>query len=174
MRYSTPYQHHGYNPQRRQQYMHNYNRPYGTTNNQEPVFKHPQADLNVQPPPGHRPYSFYPDPNRVDELLSLTRHNHYREVEAILNTGVAPNVRDAYGNTILITACQNGLKRIAKLALRRGADINLQNFNGNTALHYCFGLSYGETLGSYLISKGADPNIRNNFGQTCYEGFREC
>ncbi len=34
---------------------------------------------------------------------------------------------DAAGNTILQIACQNGNKRIAKLCLRRGANINHQN-----------------------------------------------
>ena len=70
---------------------------------------------------------------------------------------LALNELDQNGNSILHIACQNGLKRIAKLALRSGAEINLQNSNGNTPLHFCFGLSFGETLGTYLISKGANP-----------------
>jgi ankyrin repeat protein len=47
-------------------------------------------------------------------------------------------VRDEYGNTILVIACQNGNKRIAKAVLRRGADINARNYRGNTPLHYCY------------------------------------
>ena len=108
----------------------------------------------------------------VPDIFSLTRHNHYEQVEHLLDIGYSPNLRDANGNSILHIACQNGLKRIAKLALRRGAEINLQNYNGNTPLHFCFGLSFGETLGAYLISKGANPTIRNNIGMTCYEGFK--
>lgn len=34
---------------------------------------------------------------------------------------------DATGNTLLSIACQNNNKRIAKLCLRRDADINTQN-----------------------------------------------
>jgi hypothetical protein len=37
---------------------------------------------------------------------------------------------------------------------------------GNTCLHYCFGYNYNE-LGEYLITKGADPNIKNKIGATC-------
>lgn len=37
---------------------------------------------------------------------------------------------DAAGNTLLQIACQNGNKRIAKLCLRRGANINHQNVRG--------------------------------------------
>jgi ankyrin repeat protein len=32
--------------------------------------------------------------------------------------------RDDHGNTLLITAAQNGLKRVAKLLLRKGADMS--------------------------------------------------
>ena len=32
--------------------------------------------------------------------------------------------RDERGNTLLLVAAQNGLKRIAKMLLRKGADIN--------------------------------------------------
>ena len=108
----------------------------------------------------------------VPDIFSLTRHNHYDQVEHLLDAGYSPNLQDGNGNSILHIACQNGLKRIAKLALRRGAEINLQNRNGNTPLHFCFGLSFGETLGAYLISKGANPDMRNNIGMTCYEGFK--
>lgn len=56
--------------------------------------------------------------------------------------GIPADVRDAHGNTILLVACQNGLKRVLKTALRRGADVNATNARGNTALHYCF--AFGE------------------------------
>ena len=42
---------------------------------------------------------------------------------------------------------------------------------GNTPLHFCFSYGYGDTLGEYLISKGADCTIRNNDGFTCREGI---
>lgn len=67
-------------------------------------------------------------------------------------------------------ACQNGLKRVAKLALRRGADINATNYKGNSCLHFCFAFGYGDSLGSYLISKGANTTLLNNEQKTCYEG----
>lgn len=43
---------------------------------------------------------------------------------------------------------------------------------GNTPLHFCFAYGYGDTLGEYLISKGADCTIRNNDGFTCREGLQ--
>jgi hypothetical protein len=94
-------------------------------------------------------------------------------------------------------AAQNGHKSIAKLALRFGANINTQNYKGNTALHYCYAFGYVALAGTttttttlarparlltsrrvmnglcteYLISKGANPRIINNFGLTCTQGL---
>ncbi|KAJ1482497.1 hypothetical protein T484DRAFT_1803823, partial [Baffinella frigidus] len=83
---------------------------------------------------------------------------------------VSCDVRDEYGNTLLIIAAQNGNKRIAKICLRRGALINAQNFRGQTALHYCFAFGYAD-LGLYLESKAADPRIRNEYGLDAREGL---
>ena len=44
---------------------------------------------------------------------------------------------------------------MAKLSLRHGADIDAQNDKGNTALHAAFHFGYGQSLGSYLISKAS-------------------
>lgn len=107
----------------------------------------------------------------VENIFSLARHNRVDEIERVLKRGIPPDVRDEYGNTILIIACQNGHKRVAKAALRRGCDINAINARGNTGLHFCFAYGYGDTLGAYLISKGADPGIVNTFGLTCYQGL---
>lgn len=93
-----------------------------------------------------------------------------QECERILKSDVAVDVKDEFGNTPLIVACQNGKKRLAKLFLRYKANIKEVNLQGNTVLHYCFTYGYGD-LGDYLISKGADPKIVNKNGLTCYEGL---
>jgi ankyrin repeat protein len=110
------------------------------------------------------------------EMCSLARHNRVEELVSMLHrnnqvgNSISIDERDKYGNTVLTTACQNGLKKMAKLALRQGADINLRNFtSGNTPLHFCFKYGYGDTLGAYLISKGANDAARNHGGQSCYE-----
>jgi hypothetical protein len=108
---------------------------------------------------------------QVDELYSLARHGRVQEVQQYLESGFPANSRDKNGNTILSIACQNGNKRVAKAALRHGADINSQNDKGNTPLHFCFSYGFGETLGAYLVSKGADTTVRNRGGLTCYEGI---
>ena len=48
----------------------------------------------------------------------------------------------------------------------------MMNIQGHTCLHFCFAYKYTE-LGEYLISKGADPTIKNIYGRTCFQGLAE-
>lgn len=75
--------------------------------------------------------------SEVDDIFSYARHGRVEEIEKLLGKGLPVDVRDTYGNTLLIIACQNGNKRVAKAVLRRGANINARNHKGNTPLHYC-------------------------------------
>ena len=56
-------------------------------------------------------------------------------------------MRDSKGNTLLLIAAQNGLRRMCKLILREGGDIDATNSNGNTALHFAFMYGFGDSLG---------------------------
>lgn len=89
----------------------------------------------------------------IENLFSYARHGRCEEIDRQLDQGIPVDIRDEYGNTLLIIACQNGNKRVAKAVLRRGASLNVRNHKGNTPLHYCYQYGYGETLGQYLISK---------------------
>ncbi|KAJ1493071.1 ankyrin repeat-containing domain protein, partial [Baffinella frigidus] len=108
-------------------------------------------------------------------IFSRARHGRYAECERVLKTEldgekVPVDCQDEFGNTPLVVACQNGKKRLAKLFLRYKANINAVNGQGNTVLHFCFTYGYGD-LGDYLISKGANANLKNNNGLTCYDGL---
>ena len=100
----------------------------------------------------------------IGDLFSLARHGKADDVNRILLKGVPVDSRDGNGNTILSVGCQNKSKRIVKLALRYGANMNATNSRGNTALHFCY--KYGNVaLAEYLISKGANQSIRNADGR---------
>ena len=70
---------------------------------------------------------------------------------------------DVFGNSLFHICCQNGNKKIAKLAVKYGADMNAQNRRGNTGLHFLYSYGYPE-IANYFESKGADPNIANEAG----------
>jgi len=56
-------------------------------------------------------------------------------------------------------------KAMAKELLRAGADINMADNEGDTALHYAL-RDGDEENARYLIKKGADYNHSNNCGVT--------
>ena len=94
------------------------------------------------------------------EAISLCRHNRYDDLVKMMdNSGVSngdwSRIRDTHGNTLLLVAAQNGLRRICKMLLRRGAaDIRAVNGQGKGVLHFC--RLYGHVeLGEYLRGKGA-------------------
>lgn len=104
----------------------------------------------------------------------------YEALEQILDTkedhrAFDINTRDKFGNTLLLLACQQGTsnKRICKLFLRRGADINAQNHMGNTCLHYLMAYNQSPILAQYMIQRGADDSLLNVDGMTCYEGLNK-
>jgi len=109
--------------------------------------------------------------NQIRDLFTKALNNRYKQVEELFAMGVPPDTRDEHGNTCMHVAAQNGNKRLIKASLRWGADINVQNKQGQTPIHYLFAYKY-EELAAYLISKGADDTIQNQFGYTCYDGLR--
>ena len=112
---------------------------------------------------------FKPFNHESYDIFSLARHGRFMELEAVLLHGLDPDSRDMYGNTILIVGAQNNNKRIIKLALRYGGQINMYNHMGNTALHYASQYQY-YTIIDYLIKKGANPRMSNFRGLQAYEG----
>ena len=50
-------------------------------------------------------------------------------------------------------------------------DMDAQNDKGNTGIHFLYAYGYEETA-EYFISKGANGNVRNNYGLTCREGLK--
>mmetsp|Transcript_15078 Transcript_15078/g.32751 ORF Transcript_15078/g.32751 Transcript_15078/m.32751 type:complete len:193 (-) Transcript_15078:107-685(-) len=125
-------------------------------------FETPREDF-VSPPP--------PMPSQFLWIFSKARHNHTSEVKRGFEEGAPIDGCDQFGNTLLHIACQNGLKRLAKTCLRRGGNVNSQNYKGNTPLHFCFAFGYNE-LGDYLIAKGgADPMVKNTSGLRCHQGL---
>eukprot|EP00924_Labyrinthula_sp_SR-Ha-C_P016075 augustus_masked-scaffold_4-processed-gene-18.0-mRNA-1 protein AED:0.66 eAED:0.66 QI:0/-1/0/1/-1/1/1/0/927 len=104
-------------------------------------------------------------------VFSQIRNNRTKIVEEALDLGFSIEKTDPHGNTGLLVACQNVNQKIAALFLKRGANINHQNTQGNTALHYALAYEPEGTLAEYLIALGANDQIPNALGLTCYDGL---
>lgn len=116
--------------------------------------------------------SFSP-PNPNIQVFNICRHKKVTELKNILAGGVFDvNIQDSAGNTPLIVACQNGHLIICEILINYGANVNITNYKGNSALHYSFNYGY-EEIGCYLIRCGADEFQTNNEGLTCYEGLTQ-
>ena len=107
----------------------------------------------------------------VVNLFKLFRKGKYDDARALLKRpGMSVDVRDKFGNTPLLVACQNGHGRLAKMCVRYGADVNAANNKRNTALH--FAVQYGfDALADFLVEKGANRDARNDDGRTPHEGL---
>ena len=107
----------------------------------------------------------------VKSVHSLARHNHGKAVERALQCGFPADATDGFGNTLFIVACQNGNKKIAKLAIKYGGDMDRGNLKGNTGLHFLWAYGY-ESVVEYFVSKGANPLVKNDYGLTCRQGLK--
>lgn len=92
-------------------------------------------------------------------------YSYIIQIEDLLRDGI--NVRDEKGDTALMISTDNNYPDITKAILDEGADVNIKNFNGNTALMSAAMNGHNEPAILYtMISKGADVNQKNNESQT--------
>ena len=131
--------------------------------------------VTVPLPPTGKPPASAED---IGELLACARHGHYKEAKALLKSEALASpdgtygvdVRDEYGNTALMVACQNGQNKIAKMCVRYGADVNAQNRRGNTPLHFATGYGFS-ALADWLVRCGARLDLQNAAGRPAGTGI---
>jgi len=81
------------------------------------------------------------------------------------------NKQNFTGESALLLACQNNFMthsvkvQLVRYLIRCGANIQLSNLDGNTALHYSSGFG-DESLVNLLIQQGAFINSQNEKGET--------
>lgn len=84
-------------------------------------------------------------------------------VPLLIKKGVSCDIPDSYGVTPLMLATANGFKLVEAI-LECGSEINAQNNEGDTALHYA-ALEKDEELIELLLEYGANMDIKNNAGK---------
>ena len=86
-----------------------------------------------------------------------------------LYTNIPESLTDASGTTLL-GKCHSPI--VADWLIRKGADVNAANDNGNTPLMYAAERGYREII-EVLILNGANTALKNNAGKTAYDLARE-
>ena len=72
---------------------------------------------------------------------------------------------DRYGRNTLINSISDNDMEAAKAQVKAGIDINLQDDNGWTALHFA-AQGFNEEAILFLLKNKANPNLQNNDGNT--------
>ena len=87
-----------------------------------------------------------------------------------------PDERDAGGRTLLMRAAKSGNEWELRQLLSSGADVNLKDNDGWTALMYAVRYSEGLECVQELLEAGAQITVKNNYGSSalalaaCYNG----
>jgi len=105
--------------------------------------------------------------DRSTPLFEAVDNGHADAVGLLLDRGAKPDNPNEFGycNYALQSAAVMGYKKISKLLIDGGANVNMENKIGNTPLHYAAAMG-NQPVVQILLDRGADPNITNKNGQT--------
>lgn len=113
----------------------------------------------------YAPAEIYNMKNKADytafDEAALRGSTHTRVALEILKHG--PTV-----DLSLFSPAYDGQLNLVKEVVNKGVDINLQDQNGETALHKAARKLHGEVV-EYLVAQGADITIKNKNGESAYD-----
>ena len=102
-------------------------------------------------------------------LIRASEGGHFETVKILLEHNADPNIQDVYGQTALTNATgrnKSVVYEIVALLLEYNADINHKTLSqGDTALMNAAWGGDPKRL-KFLLKKGADPYLRNKYGQS--------
>jgi len=111
----------------------------------------------------------------VDHVLPGMSTDEPHLVETMLQHGAQKNAKDGLGWTPLFWSCMLGYPKTVDVLLKYGVDVNAQDSNGYTVLTWAIFVSpvndpsqesKNANLVRKLLAHRADPNLRNQLGQT--------
>ena len=109
-------------------------------------------------------------PNQGTPLMECCQAQDYSLVQSLIGAGADVNLGDQHQNTALHLACGMYSRSptggdIVDILLQNGADVNLQNTSGHTALIAASSFGYKEIV-EILVQKGADVNLQDKSDKT--------
>jgi CRP-like cAMP-binding protein len=116
------------------------------------------------------PYAAKTDPSQFPKVHADVRWDRRASILETMKLGCPVDCVDEKNNSLLIVAVQNGHLELARMFLELGADINLQNDVGATALHYSIEYDYPR-ITALLRANGASEIILDAYGAIPAVGF---
>ncbi|AVP87655.1 hypothetical protein phytr_7150 [Candidatus Phycorickettsia trachydisci] len=103
-----------------------------------------------------------PDTLGTTPLIRAAAHGFHDVVKLLIEKGAIINAQDNFGNAPLQTAARNKdcAPKTFSLLIQHGANLNLQNKEKNTALHYAAMLDRDDVV-KILMSHGANARLIN-------------
>lgn len=96
-------------------------------------------------------------PSKSKEIYAYIDSEDTNAIESYYSKGNDPNEIFAFGFTTLIHACAEGKTNSMNKLIEHGADLNIKNSKGRTALGFASRYNYYEIV-KILLEKGANPN----------------
>lgn len=101
-----------------------------------------------------------------DRLIRALIQDDFTQVEKLI-TEYGVNATDSFGRSILINCViKNKYNFLKKLLEYENVNVNLQDENGFTALHFAVEEGYPEMLKEILSTKEVNVNLKDKFGNT--------
>jgi ankyrin repeat protein len=110
-------------------------------------------------------------------VSNATSASEIKHILLLLKYGAQINSTNVYNQTPLMLAVKYGFYQATETLLQQKADPNIQDIQGNTALHDACDYQIGyqdkyilrENIIKLLLQYGADPSIKNNKDQTALD-----
>ncbi len=100
--------------------------------------------------------------SELEYIDSYVEKNDYKSIDMLIKTyGI--DCYDSYKRTFLILATSKGNLAILNKLIEKGADLNFQDKNGYSALHFV-AQNKEKEIAEVLLEKGANPNLRDLYG----------
>lgn len=112
-------------------------------------------------------FTFFPNATDAAPIHDAALHGDFSAVKRELHNGVDVDLQDNEGRTALILSAYCDHIKIAKYLLRKHADVNHADINGETALMQAMRNKRGNLeIVKLLIAQHADVNHADNNGET--------
>lgn len=96
------------------------------------------------------------------DLFGIVASNSEKEFYSAINKSNI-NVVNEFGQNLLHEAVANNSTKLGLELIRRGIDVNHQDSEGSTPLHYA-GMHQTEELARAILEAGGNPSIKDVFG----------